>query len=76
MFLFLSVSYGMYAYGMHAYGMYAYGMYTGTYFCTYFLFLNFISISDLLTDASFRIGLPSILSFGAMNFLKNAFEVY
>jgi hypothetical protein len=33
------------------------------HFCTFFVFLNSISISNLLTNASFRIGVPSILFF-------------
>ena len=68
-------TYGMYAYGMYAYGMYTYGMYTyGMY--TYGEFLGWIFLGiffgiflgnfltyDLLTIASFRIGVPSILFF-------------
>ena len=53
----------MYAYGMYVYGMYAYGMYTYGIFETIFFedFLKILLTYNLSTNASFRIGVPSIL---------------
>ena len=44
-------TYGMYTNGMYTYGMYTYGMYTYGMYTSY----------NVLTIASFRIGVPSIL---------------
>ena len=60
-------------YGMYTYGMYTYGMYDDEFFWRIFLWIFFTNFFDeifvevfdeffiLLTIASFRIGVPSIL---------------
>jgi hypothetical protein len=55
-------TYGMYTYGMYTYGMYTYGMYTyGMYTYGMYTYGMYTYGMYLLTIASFRIGVPSIL---------------